>query len=110
VTRQDLAGGQVCPAVRELLAFEVERARAHYRAAAPGIQLLAPSSRPCIRAATELYGGILDEVERAGYQVLGGRVRVPRRRRLAVAAANWPAALAAARAERRVTVAGPGRR
>jgi hypothetical protein len=36
VTRQDLAGGQVCPAVRELLAFEVERARAHYRAAAPG--------------------------------------------------------------------------
>jgi phytoene synthase len=93
-----------------LLAFEVERARAHYRAAAPGIQLLAPSSQPCIRAAFTLYGGILDEVERAGYQVLDRRVRVPRHRRLAVAAQNWPAAVAATWAERRVTVAGPGRR
>ena len=110
ITRQDLAGGQVSPAATELLAFEVERARAHYVAAAPGIQLLAPSSRPCIRAAFTLYGGILDEVERAGYQVLDRRVRVPRHRRLAVAAQNWPAARAAARAERRVTVAGPGRR
>ena len=110
ITRQDLAGGQVSPAVRDLLAFEVKRARAHYVAATPGIELLAPSSRPCIRAAFTLYGGILDEVERAGYQVLDRRVRVPRHRRLAVAAANWPAARAAARAERRVTVAKPGRR
>ena len=107
VGRHDLAAVQVSPAVRDLLAFEVERARAHYRAAAPGIQLLAPSSRPCIRAATELYGGILEEVERADYRVLGGRVRVPRHRRLAVAAANWPAARAAARGERRVTIVGP---
>ena len=28
-----------------------------------------PSSRPCVRVAFELYGGILDEVERARYQV-----------------------------------------
>jgi 15-cis-phytoene synthase len=110
VARRDLVARQATAAVQELLAFEVARARAHYQAAAPGIELLAPSSRPCIRAAFTLYGGILDEVERAGYQVLGGRVRVPRRRRLAVAAGHWPAALAATRAERRVTVAGPGRR
>ena len=68
---------EATPAVAELLAFEVERARAHYRAAEPGIELLAPSSRPCIRVAFELYGGILDEVERAGYQVLDRRVRGP---------------------------------
>jgi 15-cis-phytoene synthase len=110
VTRQDLAGGQVSPAVRELLAFEVERARGHYRAAAPGIELLALSSRPCIRAAFTLYGGILDEVERAGYQVLGRRVRVSTRRRLGVAARHWPPAVAAVWAERRVTVADPFRR
>ncbi|HEU4400059.1 MAG TPA: phytoene/squalene synthase family protein [Actinomycetota bacterium] len=110
VTRHDLAAGQVTAAVRDLLAFEVARARAHYRAAAPGIRLLAPSSRPCIRVAFQLYGGILDEVERAGYQVLRGRVRVPPRRRLALAARHWPVAVAAARAERRVTVAGPVRR
>ena len=108
VTRADLAAGDVTPAVRELLAFEVERARAHYRAAAPGIELLAPSSRPCIRTAVALYGGILTEVERAGYQVLRGRVRVPRRRRLAVASRNWAAARRAALAERQVRVTTPG--
>ncbi|HEX2372355.1 MAG TPA: squalene/phytoene synthase family protein, partial [Actinomycetota bacterium] len=101
---------EATPAVRELLAFEVERARAHYRAAEPGIELLAPSSQPCVRVAFELYGGILDEVERAGYQVLGRRVRVPRSRRLSVAGRHFIAARAAARAERRVSVTTPGAR
>jgi phytoene synthase len=110
VTRADLAGPRASPAVAELLAFEVERARAHYRAAAPGIQLLAPSSRPCMQVAFELYGGILDEVERAGYQVLAGRVAVPRHRRLRVAGRHLIAARAAARAERRVSVTTPGAR
>jgi 15-cis-phytoene synthase len=110
VTRADLAARQASPAVAELLAFEVERARAHYRAAAPGIALLAPSSRPCIQVATELYGGILDEVEQAGYQVLARRVAVPRRRRLGVAGRQLLAARAAARTERRVSVTTPGAR
>ena len=110
VRRADLAAAQATPAVAELLAFEVERARAHYRAARPGIELLAPSSRPCIRVAFELYGGILDEVERAGYQVLDRRVRVPRHRRLGVAGRHWVAARTAARAERRVSVTTPGAR
>ena len=108
VARGDLAAAAAGPAVRELLAFEVERARVHYRAAEPGIELLAPSSRPCIRVAFDLYGGILEEVERAGYQVLGRRVRVPRSRRVGVAGRHWVAARSAARAERRVSVTTPG--
>jgi phytoene synthase len=110
VRREDLAAGQASPAVRELVAFEVERARGHYRAAEPGIELLAPSSRPCIRVAFDLYGGILDEVERVGFQVLDRRVQVPRRRRLGVAGRHLLAAQAAARAERRVSVTTPGAR
>jgi phytoene synthase len=110
VRREDLAAGQASPAVRELVAFEVERARGHYRAAEPGIELLAPSSRPCIRVAFDLYGGILDEVERVGFQVLDRRVQVPSRRRLGVAGRHLLAAQAAARAERRVSVTTPGAR
>jgi 15-cis-phytoene synthase len=110
VRRADLAAAEATPAVRALLAFEVERARAHYRAAEAGIELLVPSSRPCVRVAFQLYAGILEEVERAGYQVLRRRVRVPRRRRLAVAGRHWPAARTAARAERRVSVTIPGAR
>jgi 15-cis-phytoene synthase len=108
VDRTDLAAAPASPAVRALLAFEVERARAHYRAAEPGIELLAPSSQPCIRVAFQLYQGILDEVERAGYQVLDHRVAVPRRRRLQVAGRHWTAARVAARAERRVSITTPG--
>jgi phytoene synthase len=110
VRRADLATAATTPAVRDLIAFEVERARAHYRAAEPGIDLLAPSSRPCIRVAFDLYGGILDEVERAGYQVLDRRVAVPRRRRLGVAGRQLVAARSAARAERHVSVTTPGAR
>jgi 15-cis-phytoene synthase len=108
VAREELAADQASPAVQGLLAFEVARARAHYRAAEPGIELLAASSRPCVRVAFDLYGEILTEVERAGYQVLGRRVGVPRSRRVGVAGRHWVAARSAARAERRVSVTTPG--
>jgi 15-cis-phytoene synthase len=110
VRRADLAADQASPAVCELLAFEVTRARAHYRAAEPGIDLLAPSSRPCVRVAFDLYAAILEQVERAGYQVLDRRVRVPHHRRLGVAGRHWATAHAAARAERHVTITTPGAR
>lgn len=74
------------PAVKRLIAFEVGRARRHYAAAEPGIGLLDPGSRVCIRTAYRLYSGILHEIERADYDVFARRAVVPRRRQLAVAA------------------------
>jgi phytoene synthase len=87
VTVADLAAGRATDAVRALIAFEVDRAREHYRLAAPGIAMLDPSSQRCIRAAFELYGGILDEVVLSGYDVFSRRATVPSGRRLGVAAA-----------------------
>jgi 15-cis-phytoene synthase len=84
VTAEDLAAPHASAAVRELLAFELARAREHYAAAEPGIALLAPSSRPCVRTAHDLYGGILGEIERADFQILHRRVAVPARTRLRV--------------------------
>jgi 15-cis-phytoene synthase len=110
VTRADLAAPRASPAVQELVAFEIARARAHYAAAAPGIGLLAPSSRPCVQVAFDLYAAILDQVEHAGGQVLDRRVAVPRHRRLGVAGRHLLAARAATRAERRVTITTPGAR
>jgi 15-cis-phytoene synthase len=87
VDRERLARGVVDGPVRRLLAYEIARTRELYRAAEPGIRLLHPTSRDCIRTAFRLYGGILDEVERADYQVLAlaRRVSVGPRRRLTVA-------------------------
>jgi phytoene synthase len=85
VSPADLRAGVTTDPIRELIAFEVDRAHGHYARAADGIPLLAPSSQACIRTAYRLYGGILDEVARAGYDVLTRRATVPNRRRLAVA-------------------------
>ena len=85
VAREDLLPGPTPPHVRALLKHEVARTRALYAEAELGIALLDPTSRDCIRTAFLLYGGILDAVEKADYQVLSPRVSVPITRRLAVA-------------------------
>ena len=97
VTREHLAHGVVDGPVRRLLAFEVARTRELYRTAALGVRLLHPTSRPCIETALALYGGILDEIEKADYQVLGQRVSVGRTRRVAVALPGLGRAWAARR-------------
>jgi phytoene synthase len=89
VTRDVLARGVVTAPVRDLLKFEIERARALYAFAWPGIDMLHPTSRDCVRTAFTLYGGILDAVEAAHYQVLTQRVGVPLGRRIAVALPGW---------------------
>jgi 15-cis-phytoene synthase len=85
VSRETLERGVVTPSVRELLRFEIERTRKLYAFAEPGIDMLHPTSRDCVRTAFTLYSEILVAVERANYQVLTQRVSVPMTRRLAVA-------------------------
>ncbi len=97
VDRDRLARGVVDGPVRRLLAYEITRARELYRAAEPGVRLLHPTSRDCIHTAIRLYGGILDEVERADYRVLDRRVAVGAARRARVAVPGLARAYAARR-------------
>jgi len=97
VDRERLARGVVDGPVRRLLAYEIARARELYRAAEPGVRLLHPTSRDCIRTAIRLYGAILDEVERADYQVLDRRVSVGPAQRVRVAVPGLARAYAARR-------------
>ncbi|GAA3804565.1 phytoene/squalene synthase family protein [Streptomyces phyllanthi] len=85
VTREELEARVVTPRIRELLRYEIHRTRRIYTFAAEGIDMLAPSSRDCIRTALALYGGILDEIERADHQVFDRRAAVSLPRRLRVA-------------------------
>jgi phytoene synthase len=71
--------------VRRALAHLVARARELYRRAEPGLWLLEPAARPCVRCAFTLYQDILGEIEAVDYDVLHRRVAVPIRRRLAIA-------------------------
>jgi phytoene synthase len=65
----------------ELMRFEIARCRRLYESADLGIALLPPASARCVRTARVLYSGILERIERAGYDVFAGRVRVPTARK-----------------------------
>jgi phytoene synthase len=98
VTRQTLECRETTPDVVDALKFQVARVRELEERSRPGVDLLHPSSRDCIDAARVLYCGIVDEVERQGFDVFARRATVPLTRRLAVAG---PALLRARRARRR---------
>jgi phytoene synthase len=89
VTRADLEQRVVTPQVRAALEFQVARVRRLEEASRPGVELLHPSSRPCIEAARVLYCGIVDAVEDIDYQVFDRRATVSTSRRLAVALPAW---------------------
>jgi 15-cis-phytoene synthase len=96
-----LRRGRVDEPIRNLLAWEIERARGLYRSARAGIALVHPTSRDCLRTALTLYGEILDEIERADYDVLHGRISVGPRRRASVGVSGLRGAWRARRAARR---------
>ncbi|WP_073950504.1 phytoene/squalene synthase family protein [Streptomyces kebangsaanensis] len=94
---------RVTAALREFEALT----RAAYRRAAPGVPMLDPVARPCIRTAFVLYGGILDAVAADGWAVLHRRAAVSRRRRALVAADGLLRVTAARLAARRGTTLTP---
>ena len=97
VDRERLLRGKVDEPIRNLLAFEIARTRDFYRRAAPGIDLVQATSRHCLRTAFTLYSGILDEIERADYDVFSRRVAVALPRRASVAARGLIGAWSAGR-------------
>ncbi|MFC4333554.1 phytoene/squalene synthase family protein [Streptomyces andamanensis] len=92
--------GRTDARIRAALVAAEELTRGVYRAAEPGIALLDPRTRPCIRTAFTLYGGILDAIADQGYPVLHRRAVVSRGRRAAVAAAGIVRVAAARRRAR----------
>ena len=66
----------------ELMAFQIDRARAYYDSARIGIPALCPSGRFTALASARIYGNILNRIEEQGYDVFAGRAHVPTRRKL----------------------------
>jgi len=83
------------PQIIEALKFQIARVRSLQREADVGIGYLDKESRPCIRAASELYCGIVDEVEAIGYDIFNKRAKTSTARRARVAGAAYIQALAA---------------
>jgi phytoene synthase len=86
LTEDDLLAQRMTPALTEFIKFQIARVRQLQDNAEKGTQYLHPISRPCIRAASELYCGIVDEVEANGYDIFSQRATTSQFRRLRVAA------------------------
>ena len=95
VTRQMLEARKLTPEIISALKFQIARVRQLQKAAEPGIALLDKTSQPCIRAASELYCGIVDEVEKIGYDIFNKRAKTSTARRARVAFAAYISAVAA---------------
>ena len=95
ITRQVLEKRELTPQLIEALKFQISRVRSLQTEADAGIELLSPDSRPCIRAASELYCGIVDEVEKIDYDIFNKRAKTSTLRRASVALPAWIRALSA---------------
>jgi phytoene synthase len=83
VPEGNLAEAIVDDAFRDLMRFQIERARAAYAEAGRGVPLLiGAASRLTVRVMARLYGAILDEIERIDYDVFHTRAHVPTPRKL----------------------------
>lgn len=94
--------GRRDPRVTSALREAAQVTESFYASAEPGIAILDPLARPCVRTAYVLYGGILDAIADDGYSVLHRRAAVSRARRARVAARGL-AGVAAARLRARRT-------
>ena len=95
VTRELLERRVLTPEIIEALKFQIARVRQLQLEAAPGIAMLDKTSRPCIEAASELYCGIVDEVEAIGYDIFNKRAKTSTLRRLRVASSAYVRAIVA---------------
>ena len=89
VTREMLEERVLTPEIIEALQFQIARVRQLQAEAAPGIAMLEATSRPCIEAASTLYCGIVDEVEKIGYDIFNQRAKTSTVRRIRVAGAAF---------------------
>jgi 15-cis-phytoene synthase len=88
-TDDDLKAGRVTGNVRDLLAHEASRAHEYYARAAALASGLDARALVAAEIMGRIYHETLDRIERAGYDVFSERIRVPRGRRIAIAAGTW---------------------
>ncbi|HYV36777.1 MAG TPA: phytoene/squalene synthase family protein [Gemmataceae bacterium] len=76
---------------RELMRFQIARAREFYAAAWPLVPMLQPAGRTVFVAMAKTYRALLDVMERRDYDVFSSRIRVSRWRKLMVVLGALPA-------------------
>ena len=77
-TEAELMGGAVTDGFKSLMAHQTERARRYYDSSARLFPLISPDARACPKLMHATYGGILERIERAEYDVFERRIGLGR--------------------------------
>jgi 15-cis-phytoene synthase len=88
-TEEDLFKGVIDDRWRELMRFQIQRARKFYALAESGIGALNPDARLPVWSALMLYSQILDMIERNGYDNFQRRAYVPTPKKMASLPIAW---------------------
>lgn len=81
-SEEDLQNCVLDSRYRDLMKFEIERARSYFRKAEKGVALLAPDARLPVRASLDMYSQILDVLEENDYDNFHKRAYVSKTRKL----------------------------
>jgi len=89
IDEQQFLTGVMTPKIKDLLAFQVNRARSYYYKAEPGITLLEHDSRLPVYLASRNYSRILDKVEQNNYDVFSQRAYLNSTEKLRILPKVW---------------------
>lgn len=73
IHESDIAAGRVTENWRQFMRFQIERTRQLYRESWPGVKMLEREGQLAVGAASVFYQGILDQIEKSGYDVFTRR-------------------------------------
>ncbi len=89
VSEDDLFGHRMSDEFRDLMRFQIARARSYYSSADKGIPMLASDSQVPVRLARHNYARILDQIEANGYDVFTHRAYLSLSRKMAILPRVW---------------------
>lgn len=73
IQESDIAAGRITENWRQFMSFQIERTRQLYRESWPGVKMLEKEGQLAVGAASVFYQGILDQIEKSGYDVFTRR-------------------------------------
>ncbi len=88
-SKEDLMAGVINEPFRDLMRFQVDRARRYFESGSRLFPLLDRRSRACPRTIASVYRGLLERMESADYDVFSRRVSLGTSSKVALAARLW---------------------
>lgn len=89
VTEEQILSRRVDDNYRNLMKYQISRARMYYARARRGVFMLSPESRLPVQSSLDAYGKILDKIEENNYDSLNMRAYVDKWEKLSIIPFSW---------------------